>query len=162
MNMEKIQYLFSRILLLGVYLIYFFIAFAVNIDRIEDKLNITEPLKQKTVNIVPLLYSGAFQNEKNMLTVIKKHKIRRIISLMDPRIPMYNELNEYQKSFCKKYDLEFMNIPLANINKRKSKIDMIIYVVNNKRVPTYINGYLDDRNIRSIIRARIYDDKQNR
>lgn len=158
--MENLQYWISRFLLLIIYLSYFIVAFAVNIDSLEDKFNLSKLLKQDTINLTSSVYSGAFQNEKNMLVLVKKYNIKRVISLMDPRLPAYNELHEYEKNLCKKHNIEFINIPLANLDKRKSKIDMIIYVINSKKVPTYIHGYLDDRGSGNIIKSRLYDGKQ--
>jgi len=160
--MEKLQYLVSRLLLLLIYLSYFIVAFAVNMDRIENNFDIFKPIKQKPIHITSFVYSGAFQNEKNLLLLVKKYNIKRVISLIDPRLPGYKELNYYEKNFCEKYNIEFINIPLSNLNKSKSKIDMIIYLINSKKTPTYINGYFDDRGIGNIIKSRLYDDKQNR
>ncbi|MBD3808406.1 MAG: hypothetical protein IE880_06795, partial [Epsilonproteobacteria bacterium] len=89
MNIEKFQYVISRFLLLFIYLSYFIVAFAVNIDRIEDRFDLFSVFKQDIRQILPGVYSGSFKNEKNMLKIINRYKIKRVISLMDPRLPAY-------------------------------------------------------------------------
>ncbi len=161
MSIEKLQYLAVRFVLFLVFLAYYVVALAVNIDRIEDRFTITNFFKQDVVQLMPHLFSGPFQNEKNMLILIQKHNIKRVISLIDPRLPLYHELYQYQKNFCAKYRIEFINIPLGNFNQSKPNIEMLLDVIRSSQVPTYINGYLDDKGISKIIKAHRYDDRQN-
>jgi len=162
MNIEKLQYIIVRFMFFSLFLAYYYVALAVNIDRIEDRFTFTKFFKKDVVQVTPHLYSGPFQNEKNMLVLIQKYNIKRVISLVDPRLPLYKELYKYQKKFCAKYQIEFINIPLGNFDQSESKVAMLLDMINSSNVPTYINGYLDDRGIRDIIKARRYDDRQTR
>ncbi len=129
---------------------------AVNADRIED---IADPLadwKMKPSLIVSGVYAGGFANIRRLEALEKEYGVRRIVSLLNPKIPVWRELSAYERQWCESRGIELVFLPSGELRESSGTTAVIASLLADDPKPTYIHGYLDDRSAAVALRDHLH------
>ena len=138
-----------------IFLSYYIIAIAVNIDRIEKFIDPIDTLRLKKVESVYHLYFGTFAHKEDL----EQLKITKVISILNPSIPFSKELINYQRDICKELHIDFMNISVTAFNHSTTTILSIINDDANKDQVIYINGYFFSQKLERLKRSIVMQHK---
>ncbi|SFV62553.1 hypothetical protein MNB_SV-3-1582 [hydrothermal vent metagenome] len=119
---------------------YYFLMVALNYSYIENRFS---PLKIFNLSKITALeketYIGTYPNQEDIQMLKNKKHIKRIISFLNPNIPIARELDHAERDYCKKAHIELINIPNFspyNIGEFSALLELL-----SDNTPTYIHAY---------------------
>jgi len=116
--------------------------------------------EEKITQVSPTIYVGTFPNEA-MLKHLKKVGVRRVVSLLDGRIPFVKDFANYEKQLCQKLGFEYINY--GNFSARDvAAFSAFLAMVKEHDTQAFIHGFFDSESLKFVEKVLRNRAEQNR
>jgi hypothetical protein len=138
-----------KFLLISSFFSYYIIAIILNYPQIDAKL---KPLNLLNLNYFKELngiYITTYPNFQDLKRYKKKYKIKKVITLLNPNLPLSRELVKNEKLNCKKLGIEFIAIPITLDATNLTNFNILKEIIGSNS-GVLINNYTYDTRLKIV------------
>jgi len=150
-----------RLMLLALFLSFYLIMMAINVDRIEESFDPFEQFKPTVRKLDEGLYLGGYPNEKTLLSLKKVQGVQRVICLLDPHFPVTRELVLNEQRNCQKLGIELVLVAAHDFSRSRDMLPVIGDILLEEKKVTYVHDYFMSKRLENLSVALSYGGKQN-
>ncbi len=140
-----------RVLLIGSFFSYYIIAIILNYPQIDAKLKPLNILKLNHFKELDGIYISTYPDFQDLKKYKERYKIKKVITLLNPNLPLSRELVKNEKSNCKKLGIEFIAIPITLDATNLTNFNILKEIIGSNN-GILINNYTYDKRLKIVER----------
>jgi len=153
--LNNLIYLFPRILIWTIFILFLIISFLVYFSYFEPYLYPLHFLKGKAEIINENVIIGPYPEKSELKRLKEKFKITTVISLLNPNLPQEKSLLEKEEKIANELGLKLYNFPLEYLDlnsehNRKVLSELKNFIKEHPKEKFYIHCYLGRHRVKLI------------